>query len=694
MPTYLSPGLYLQERSSGAGPVSAVSTSTYATAGWLQKGPENEYRLVTSFESFVSQYGSYWRNSYIPFMMAAFFQNTGARAYVNRVVPSDAVKAANAACFSDAGVGATFVSRVLPATLDLSVNSNIGLAIDAAVAADIDCAGVTANATTPAEIVAILDAVAGISCTLGADNRMTIVSDDVTAASKLTFTEATATDSTPEILGLEIAGAPYVYANGSLASTWAGEAAWKGSYYNQDRMVLSGNPDYADGNGGFTRFDVVIQEESAVGAADWQPLETYEAVILDDDTHDHFIEDVVNPETDYFKITAGAGAAIPRALSPDQHPKEWWGEGDAAETSFSGTLLNAPIHPGSLTFTAGSIVATDDGVGGLSGTGVTSGTINYTTGAFTLVLTAAPAVGEMLFANYYALPVSETVSCQLSGGTNGTVGLTRGDISDPALAATKAGIYAFDDLDEILNISLSDFAGDVPVSNDLIAYGENTKKRFAILTAPMGTDVLGAVNFVRNTAAYNTSYAALYYPWVKIYDPIADDGRSVTVPPDGFIAGVYSRTDSQRNVGKAPAGINDGKLLGAVGLERILNQGERDTLYPARINCLMDTAQTGRAVWGSKTLSLDAEWLQVNVRRLFLFCEQSIYNSLFWAVFENNGPGLWAKETPSEAWQIKVDSDNNPQEAIDAGLLTVDYYIAPNKPAEYIRLRFQQKVNV
>jgi phage tail sheath protein FI len=217
---------------------------------------------------------------------------------------------------------------------------------------------------------------------------------------------------------------------------------------------------------------------------------------------------------------------------------------------------------------------------------------------------------------------------------------------------------------------------------------------------------------VRNTAQYNTSYAALYYPWVKIYDPIANDGRDVTIPPDGFIAGIYARTDITRNVGKTPAGITDGALRGITGLERILDKGERDILYPARINPLVSSPQTGLAVWGGRTLSKDAEWLYINARRLFMFCEQSVYNASFWVVFENNGPALWSRMTaqgngfflrlfrdgyfagssPSEAYAIVIDSSNNPKESIDAGFVTADYYIAPNKPAEFVRLRFQQKI--
>lgn len=712
MGEYLSPGLFLIERSASAGSVAGVSTSTYATAGWLRKGPENQPQLITSFDKFVETFGTYWRNSYIPFVMANFFQNEGARAYVVRVVPSDAVKAANASCFADAATAATFTGRELPATTDLSTNMNIGVKIDGAAAVDIDCSGSTPASTTPAEIVAAITGETGITCTLGDNDRPIIVSDTTGATSSLEFVEASANDATAAILGLDVSSDTYLY-SGEAASSWTGTAAWKGAYYNQVRMVLTGNDDYQDGNGGFTRYDVSIQEESSVGAADWSVLEEYEAVVLDDDTDENFIEDVINDETSFFTIAAGATYDAPRSLRSKQHLAEWVGEGDAAETSFSGTLLRTTVYEGSLTIVAGAITATDQGDGTLAGTGITSGTINYTTGAWTLVFAAAPASGAQIMATYYEEPDATSASCQLASGTDGTTALTRGDVTDPALEASKVGLYAFDELDEILNISMPDFAGDVTVSNDLISYAENKRNKFAILTTPISTTPTDAVKWVRNTAAYNTSYAALYYPWVKIYDPIADDGRNLTIPPDGFVAGAFARTDRRRNVGKAPAGINDGIMIGATGMERVLTKGERDVLYPARINPLIESTQTGRCIWGSRTLSRDAEWLQVNARRLFMFCEQSIYNASFWTVFENNGSGLWSKmkaqgdgffanifrdgylagDSPSEAWFIKIDEENNPPSAVDAGLLTADYYIAPNKPAEFVRLRFQQKVN-
>jgi len=712
MGEYLSPGLFLIERSASAGAIAGVSTSTYATAGWLRKGPENEPQLVTTFDRFVEIFGTYWRNSNIPFMMAAFFQNEGTRAYVTRVVPSDAIAATNASDLDDAATPASFFGRPLASTVDLSTDSYIAVKISGAAATEIDCAGAVPASTTPTEIASAIDAIAGISCSVGTGNRIEIVTDDTGATASLEFEDATANDATAVILGLDVSNDQTYLYEGEDASDWTLTSPWKGTFYNQVRMCLSGNNDYEGDNGGWTRFDVSIQSESAVGEADWQVEETYDEVVLDDDTDEHFIEDVVNGETNFSQITKGSDYNIPRSLRATKRLAEFLGEGDAAETSFSGTIRNPEVRFGTVSVQAGTVTGTDDSDGAITGTGIVSGTINYTTGAWTLEFSAAPADGTPIMMTYWSEPDETEVCGQLSGGTDGTGPLTRGDVTDPTLQASKTGLYSFDDLDEILNISMPDFAGNVTVSNDLIAYAETNKNRFAILTTEAGLEPTDAVKFVRNTAAYNTSYGALYYPWVKIYDPIADDGRNLDVPPDGFIAGVFARTDTNRNVGKAPAGITDGRLNGATGLERILSKGERDILYPARINPLVSTVQTGRAVWGAKTLSKDAEWINVNIRRLFMFCEQSVYNNSFWAVFENNGPGLWARikaqgdgffqgllrdgylkgATQAEAWFIKVDEENNPQASIDAGLLTVDYYIAGNKPAEFIRLRFQQKV--
>jgi len=713
MGEYLSPGLFLSERKASAGPVSAVSTSTYATVGWLEKGPENEPQLITSFARFLDIFGGYWRNSFIPFMLAGFFQNQGSRAYITRVTPSDAVKGTNTGSLDDASSAAVFIGKTLPATVDLSTNSFVAVGIDGGTVLQIDCVGTIPAATTRAEIITAIDtAITAVATCVLDDDRPKITSSTTGSSSAVYIEEATVTDNTAVILGLDVSASKTYTYSGEAASDWTLTAKWNGAWYNQVRMCLSGSPDYADGNGGYTRYNVAIESESEVGEADWETIETYDSVDLDDNTSDFFVEDVVNDRTEHIIIESGVTYAAPRSLRPVYRLAEWIGDGDAAETSFSGTLRNFPIYDGTLSVVAAGITALDDGDGNLAGTGITSGTIDYDTGAWTLVFAAAPAADVPILATYYESPSLTEICGQLTSGTDGTGPLTRGEVTDPALEADKIGLYSFNELDQILNISMPDFAGDVTVTNDLIAYAESKKNRFVICTTPIATTPQDSVKFVRNTAQYNTSYAALYYPWIKIYDPIANDGRALTVPPDGFIAGVYARTDNQRNVGKSPAGLSDGKLNGIVGLERILEKGDRDLVYPARINPLVSSPQTGLAVWGVRTLSRDAEWLYVNARRLFMFCEQSIYDASFWVVFENNNPGLWSRmksqgdgffmnlfndgyfagATPGEAFAIVIDDSNNPQSSIDAGIITADYYIAPNKPAEFVRLRFTQKI--
>lgn len=234
--------------------------------------------------------------------------------------------------------------------------------------------------------------------------------------------------------------------------------------------------------------------------------------------------------------------------------------------------------------------------------------------------------------------------------------------------------------------------------------------RFIIGAAPQGKSSVDVVKWMRKTALYNSKMLAVYWPWIQIGDPLTRNNRPMNIAPDGVIAGVFARNDTLANVGTSPGGTVRGVMNGILGLERDVVQGDRDIVSPARINVLRVDSQVGKAVWGVRTTSLDAEWRYINHTRLFMFCEKSLYNASFWIVFENNGPALWmraktqfdgffhnlwkdgylAGEAPNEAFFVKIDKDNNPQSAINAGLFTADCYIAPHKPAEFVRLRFQQ----
>lgn len=206
---------------------------------------------------------------------------------------------------------------------------------------------------------------------------------------------------------------------------------------------------------------------------------------------------------------------------------------------------------------------------------------------------------------------------------------------------------------------------------------------------------------------FDDSRLALYHPWVVIPDPTGTR-RDITVPPAGFIAGVYARTDVDRGVHKAPA---NEIVMGALRFEQQINAFQQELLNPNGINCLRSFAGRGHRVWGGRTLSSDPEWKYVNVRRYFLYLERSIEKSTQWAVFEPNGEALWANirssvedflfsewrngrllgGTPKEAYFVRCDRSTMTQNDIDNGRMVCLVGVAALKPAEFVIFRIGQK---
>ncbi|MDF2867643.1 MAG: Phage tail sheath protein [Gammaproteobacteria bacterium] len=209
--------------------------------------------------------------------------------------------------------------------------------------------------------------------------------------------------------------------------------------------------------------------------------------------------------------------------------------------------------------------------------------------------------------------------------------------------------------------------------------------------------------------ALNSQYGALYYPWLWINNPT--NSARIIIPPSGAALGCYAATDNSIGVFKAPAGVNDGKISIAVDLETQVTDKQQDLLNPAGIDVIRSLLKYGITIWGARTLSLDPEWTYVSVRRLIIYIEQSIYESVQWVVFEPNDQRLWATvsrditafltqiwragglfgATPNEAFYIICDSSNNPPKLRDQGYLYIDVGIATVKPAEFVVLRVTQK---
>lgn len=277
----------------------------------------------------------------------------------------------------------------------------------------------------------------------------------------------------------------------------------------------------------------------------------------------------------------------------------------------------------------------------------------------------------------------------------------------------KDGLHAFDIVDEVNIIAVPDQAGDRAFILEALNYCKVRKDCFFVADPPQGLDPSAVKAFKNGTGTYsgnafNSSFGALYYPWVYVNDPLT--GASKLVPPSGVVAGTYAYTDSTRGVHKAPAGITEGYLDSVVGVELILTKGENDLLNPIGINAIR-SLPAGICIWGTRTLSADAEWQYLNVRRLFLYLEESIDEGTQWVVFEPNDQILWGKvkrnisafltrvwrdgalfgSTADEAFYVKVDEENNPPATRDVGQLIIEVGVAPVKPAEFVVIRISQK---
>jgi len=289
----------------------------------------------------------------------------------------------------------------------------------------------------------------------------------------------------------------------------------------------------------------------------------------------------------------------------------------------------------------------------------------------------------------------------------------------------KIGLFALQqaDLFNLLCIPADTRGGDVPpkVYADALSYCVE-RRAMLIVDSPTkwGSDggqalLSDARNKLTNDlglSGTDARNAALFFPRVRQADPLRD-GQLDTFVPCGIIAGVFARTDTQRGVWKAPAGL-DAALTGTQALEVNLTDGENGLLNPLGINCLRSFPVVGRVVWGSRTLRgadvLADEYKYIPVRRLALFIEESLYRGTQWVVFEPNDEPLWAQirlnvgafmqnlfrqgafqgQSPRDAYFVKCDKETTTQNDINLGIVNIVVGFAPLKPAEFVIIQIQQ----
>jgi hypothetical protein len=299
------------------------------------------------------------------------------------------------------------------------------------------------------------------------------------------------------------------------------------------------------------------------------------------------------------------------------------------------------------------------------------------------------------------------------------------------------GLAAFESIDEIAMVAAPGYTGAANF-NAILTHCERLEDRVAILDSPRNVENVDNLIEVatddpppsRTPAADDPAaptpraprqkekglrprqadrgHGAFYFPWIKIRDPLSEEGEQIDAPPSGHIAGVYARTDSQRGVHKAPA---NEPIRGALNVTYRVTKDEQGKLNQAGVNCIRFFQREGIRIWGARTLADSAsEWRYINVRRLFNMVEESIANGTRWVVFEPNDMSLWKGirrditafltrlwstgalmgATADQAFFVQCDEETNPQEVIDAGQVVTVIGLAPVKPAEFIIFRIGQ----
>ncbi|MCL2633097.1 MAG: phage tail sheath subtilisin-like domain-containing protein [Oscillospiraceae bacterium] len=265
----------------------------------------------------------------------------------------------------------------------------------------------------------------------------------------------------------------------------------------------------------------------------------------------------------------------------------------------------------------------------------------------------------------------------------------------------RTGIEAFQENNVVSIIAVPGVTiPEVVVS--LVAHCEREKSRFAVIDVPVELTKTDDIIEYRNMI--DSTYAAMYHPWVQVFDRISK--KPIFIPPSGSVTGVYSRTDVTRGVHKAPAN----ETVACTGLSINYTTGEQDILNPVGVNLIRALPGQGIRVWGARTASSDSNFKYVNVRRLFIFIEESIKNNTNWVVFEPNNSSLWARvqmtissfldtcfrmgmfsgETPAQGFFVDIGPSTMSQDDIMNGRLICNIGIAPVRPAEFVIFRLTQ----
>jgi phage tail sheath protein FI len=769
MPQYLAPGVFIEEVP-GAKPIEGVGTATGAFVGIAEKGPIGEAELVTNWTQFVETFGSYVPYGYLAYAINHFFTEGGTRCFVVRTCHYDSnnlpTASAGSLTLRDAAATGTLKIDALSAG---SWSDHLWIEVAQAKKdpankfrlvvwykgsqvefhEELTKASVLGTVNTASKYVHVMDL--PVSTQPPVFSRL--ARNDAAAAPQATIAVTALEDG----LGLAITRQPinrfslFVIQAGAVVDRTLNvsmtdvEAKVNGisDFIKVENLksTNTANAPAATSSVLNDRAAAPLPTLAVTALADGLTLDVEDGTAADTfkltvkrgaatlETFDNLTIDSVESDIDGVSPNIDVRSLVSVTAAPDNRP-----------ANAAGVALPAPV---ALTFfgLSGGDDGLADGVPLNDAAAAASLQINAfregvqvsvsdaTSGAAKFKLTVlVNGVAAETFDELIMDTVEDEVNGQsryievMQRGANRPattaaavdvpIGLADNDfIGD---AATKNGLHAFDPVDDINIVAIPDRPGDREVTLAAYTYCENRKDCFFVADPPLGLSpqqVLayksGTGDFVGN--AFNSSYAALYYPWILVTDPLSGGNR--LAPPSGAVVGTYSATDVARGVHKAPAGTIDGYLNSAMGIERLITKGEQELLNPEQVNVIRSFPAAGIVVWGARTLSADPEFRYINVRRLLLFIEESIEKSTQWVVFEPNDRSLWARlkrdvsaflnivwksgalfgSTAEEAFFVKIDDENNPPEMRDAGRLNIDIGVAPVKPAEFVIFRVSQK---
>lgn len=750
MSAYQHPGTYIEEVPSGPSPIEGSSSNITGFVGVTRRGPTSgKPVLITSFGDFTRTFGGYWGEKDVaaplrarwgadpdegghwwqfPMSVRGFFENGGARLYVKRVVPGGAIAAR--AEFRQ-GLKAQ-VQRIdgLRVTLDHSIGARAGMPLsffdrfgDPIVApgvtfAEVDAAGGSALLSAP---------VPG----LGRGGHIQLHPHLRNAGLTVLAQSAGGWGN-----ALKVRIRPMYGASLQLGAFPDGRAAWSGTVTaavridGRDRWTLTldegglveGDRISARGrtyevmstavDGGTHSIQIIDDGEwtENVRIALVRPAHQENTRILfvrgGDALYTGALVEIDNGQTRHiYRVDTvdGERVKVDRALPGDPNAAPL----DPADNLpyYEGARLRVIEAGVDVRYESGDVSADQETFNNLRLVADDDDALSITThlrkNSRYVTARIDGAIGTRI--ESFPDPTGGSAWSNLAGGDDNLASLSVDDFSgQDGGSGNRTGIISMEDASDVALVAAPGMWA-TSVQQALIGHASGLKDRFALLDTQVGLDIQGAQT-ARSTLS--SAYAALYYPWLEVRDPLR--GESVPLAPSGHLAGLFARVDVERGVHKPPA---NEVIRGITGIARDITDREQGVLNPMGINCLRTFPGRGHRVWGARTLAGDPAWKYINVRRLFIYVESSIEASTKWVVFEPNAEPLWARlrqsignflgtlwrdgmlqgKNAEQAYFVRCDRSTMTQDDIDNGRLICQIGIAPVKPAEFVIFRFQQK---